>query len=160
LGEGIKVEGVAMVEDSMPAGRFRSTVLHYPAARPPYAGLLIQRMAALAGLGPGDRVLDLGCGPGQLARAFAALAGGVVAMDPEPEMPRVAAEASAGTDAIRFVSGGSVDLPAELGRFRLVVMGRSFHWMDRAATLRMLDGRMLDGRMLDGRVLNGVCSME
>jgi glutamine amidotransferase len=34
------------------------------------------------------------------------------------------------------------DLPAlreRLGRLRLVTMGRSFHWMDRAATLRDLD---------------------
>jgi SAM-dependent methyltransferase len=134
-----------MVEISTSAGRFRSTVLHYLAGRPPYAGLLIQRVAATAGLGPGDRVLDLGCGPGQLARAFAPLAGEVVAMDPEPEMLRVAAEASAGMDAMRFVSGGSADLPAGLGRFRLVVMGRSFHWMDRAATLRVLDGMIEPG---------------
>jgi len=31
----------------------------------------------------------------------------------------------------------------ELGRFRLVTMGRSFHWMDRAETLRRLDA-MID----------------
>lgn len=136
---------MAMLEDCGVAGRFRSTVLHYLVGRPPYAGLLIQRVAAMAGLGPDDRVLDLGCGPGQLARAFAPLAGEVVAMDPEPEMLRVAAEASAGVDAISFAGGGSADLPAGLGRFRLVVMGRSFHWMDRAATLRVLDGMIEPG---------------
>ena len=83
-----------MVEDSMSTGRFRSTVLHYLAGRPPYAGLLIQRVAAMAELGPNDRVLDLGCGPGQLARAFAPLAGEVVAMDPEPGWMRSASSAA------------------------------------------------------------------
>jgi SAM-dependent methyltransferase len=122
------------------AGRFRSTVGHYLAGRPPYADLLVRRVAALTGLGPKHRVLDLGCGPGQLARAFAPLVREVVAMDPEPGMLRAAAEASTGVDTITFVDGGSAELPAGLGEFRLVVMGRSFHWMDRAATLRVLDG--------------------
>jgi hypothetical protein len=35
--------------------------------------------------------------------------------------------------------GGSEDLIAGMGPFGLVTMGRSFHWMDRAATLAMLD---------------------
>jgi hypothetical protein len=40
---------------------------------------------------------------------------------------------------ISFVRGSSFDLSSSLGQFRLVTMGRSFHWMDRAATLRILD---------------------
>ena len=40
---------------------------------------------------------------------------------------------------IRFLAGSSYDLSPELGRFHLVVMGRSFHWMDRVDTLRRLD---------------------
>jgi SAM-dependent methyltransferase len=120
--------------------RFRSTVDHYLTGRPPYAARLIHRVADIAGLQPCHDVLDLGCGPGQLARAFAPLARQVVAMDPEPEMLRVAEEASRGIANIRFVPGGSDDLSPRLGRFRLVVMGRSFHWMDRAETLRRLDG--------------------
>ncbi|MDR3538889.1 MAG: class I SAM-dependent methyltransferase [Acetobacteraceae bacterium] len=134
-----------MSGDSGESGRFGSTADHYLAGRPAYADLLIRRVAALAGLGRGHDVLDLGCGPGQLARAFAPLARTVVAMDPEPEMLRVATEASAGIGTIRFVHGGSADLAPGLGRFHLVVMGRSFHWMDRAATLRALDGLIEPG---------------
>jgi SAM-dependent methyltransferase len=119
--------------------RFRSTVGYYLTGRPPYAARLLRRVAGLVGLGPTHSVLDLGCGPGQLARGFARLAGEVVAMDPEPEMLRVARDASAEFATIRFVRGGSDDLAATLGRFRLATMGRSFHWMDRTATLRRLD---------------------
>lgn len=128
---------------SCESGRFSSAARHYLAGRPPYAARLVRRVAALAGLSRRHRVLDLGCGPGQLARALAPLAGQVVAMDPEPEMLRVARDASAGIGNIRFVSGGSDELSPALGRFRLVAMGRSFHWMDRAETLRRLD-RMIE----------------
>ncbi len=130
---------MALSEAPGESGRFRSTAEHYLAGRPAYAALLIRRVAGLVGLGREHDVLDLGCGPGQLARAFAPLAHAVVAMDPEPAMLRVATEASAGIGTIRFVHGGSADLAPGLGRFRLVAMGRSFHWMDRAATLRALD---------------------
>ncbi|HVC62541.1 MAG TPA: class I SAM-dependent methyltransferase [Acetobacteraceae bacterium] len=127
------------------SGRFRSAAAHYLAGRPEYAGLLIRRVASLVGLRRDHAVLDLGCGPGVLARAFAPLAGEVAAMDPEPEMLRVAAEFCAGIGNIRLVAGGSGDLAPSLGRFRLVAMGRSFHWMDRAATLRRLDALVEPG---------------
>jgi hypothetical protein len=40
---------------------------------------------------------------------------------------------------IRFIAGSSCDLDPALGHFHLVVMGRSFHWMDRVDTLERLD---------------------
>jgi hypothetical protein len=35
--------------------------------------------------------------------------------------------------------GGSYDLTPQMGPFRLVAIGRAFHWMDRAVTLKLLD---------------------
>jgi hypothetical protein len=74
-----------------------------------------------------------------LAGAFAALGAEVTAMDPEPEMLRIAEAEFASSGHIRFVHGSSFDLSPALGGFRLVTMGRSFQWMDRPATLRSLD---------------------
>ena len=119
--------------------RFRSAAAHYLAGRTPYPPRLIDLVAHLAGLTERDRVLDLGCGPGILAGAFAPLAAEVVAIDPEPEMLRIA-RAEFASGRISFIQGSSFDLALTLGRFRLVTMGRSFHWMDRADTLRRLDG--------------------
>jgi ubiquinone/menaquinone biosynthesis C-methylase UbiE len=119
--------------------RFRSAARYYLSGRPAYSARLIRHVARITGLTRAHRVLDLGCGPGVLAGAFAGLAGEVVAMDPEPEMLRIAAAQFAGVGRISFVQGGSLDLSPALGSFRLVTMGRSFHWMDRAETLRRLD---------------------
>lgn len=137
-----------MTLDSSPAGdhppfdpeRFRSTVLYYVSHRLRYPPRLIDAVAARTRLPRQGRVLDLGCGPGFLAIAFAALAGEVVGIDPDKAMLDVArSEATAAGTTVRWLAGSSFDLPPEIGRFDLVVMGRSFHWMDRSATLAALD---------------------
>ncbi len=119
--------------------RFRSAAQYYLAGRPAYAPRLIRHVARVTGLASEDRVLDLGCGPGMLAGAFARLAGEVIAVDPEPEMLRIAEAEFGAAGRISFVRGSSFDLSPALGRFRLVTMGRSFQWMDRVETLRRLD---------------------
>jgi SAM-dependent methyltransferase len=119
--------------------RFQSAAQHYLAGRPPYAERLIALVAERCRLRRTDRVLDLGCGPGQLAIAFAPLVRAVVAIDPEPEMRRIAAESAASAGVtIEVVAGSSYELGPQLGRFRLVTIGRAFHWMDRVDTLRRL----------------------
>src|SRR5205823_1028655 len=113
--------------------------------RAPYPERLIARVAALVGLDAAtDRVLDLGCGPGVLALAFASRCREVVGVDPEPTMLEAAA-AAAGAAGLHLTlrSGSSFALPPDLGSFRLVTIGRAFHWMDRAATLATLDRLIL-----------------
>ncbi|MEA2780263.1 MAG: hypothetical protein QOK29_1807 [Rhodospirillaceae bacterium] len=120
--------------------RFQSAAVHYLEGRPSYPPLLLSRVASFCRLDRTQRVLDLGCGPGQLALALAPLAGEVTAMDPEPAMLRIAARSAADAgQEIKLVEGSSYDLGPHLGRFDLVVIGRAFHWMDRADTLKRLD---------------------
>ena len=59
-----------------------------------------------------DRVMDLGCGPGLLAIAFAPLSVKVVAVDPSADMLAVGRDArpAALAGKIRFVEGSSNDL--------------------------------------------------
>ena len=88
--------------------------------------------------------MDLGTGPGSLAVAFAPLVGAVVGIDPEPAMLAAAAEHAASAQVqVQWLQSDSTSLAAALGSFRLVTMGRSFHWMDRARTLEQLD-RLLE----------------
>jgi SAM-dependent methyltransferase len=120
--------------------RFRTAASHYLRGRPAYSPALVRRVAERCGLRDDHRLLDLGCGPGQLSLAFAYFAGSVVAIDPEPEMLRIAAAVIEGiAPNVELVSGSSADLSPRLCTFRLAVMGRSFHWMDRAETLGRLD---------------------
>ncbi len=133
---------MSLMPDPLPFApdRFRTNAAHYRTGRPPYPPALIRRVAERVGLGETHRVLDLGCGPGPLAIGFAYFAGSVLGLDPEPRMLEAASEAARGLVAnVSFRQGSSYDLDPALGRFRLVAMGRSFHWMDRADTLRRLD---------------------
>jgi SAM-dependent methyltransferase len=126
--------------------RFGSAVPFYVAHRLRYPAALVDEVAGRTGLTSRDRVLDLGSGPGFLAIAFAARAGEVVGMDPDPAMLAAARrEADAAGVRVRFVEGSSFDLSPSMGPFRLVTMGRSFHWMDRVATLRALDAIVAPG---------------
>ena len=129
--------------------RFRTAVPYYARYRLSYPEGLIARVAELTGLAAGARVLDLGCGPGLLAIAFAARGMAVTAIDPEPEMLEAARAAAAEAGiAVDIRQGSSFDLPAQMGPFRLVTMGRSFHWMDRVKTAETLDGMVEEGGAL------------
>jgi SAM-dependent methyltransferase len=72
--------------------------------------------------------------------AFAPYVRQVLGIDPEPEMLRIARQQAAPAGSkIEFREGSSRQLDPGLGRFRLVAIGRAFHWMDRQDTLRRLD---------------------
>jgi ubiquinone/menaquinone biosynthesis C-methylase UbiE len=127
-------------------GRFRTAVTYYDRYRLDYPQRLLARLRELAGLKPGDPVLDLGAGTGMLAIGFAKLGMTVTAMDPEPDMLAAAAgRAKAAGVAVNLAAGGSADLRPGMGPYRLVTIGRSFHWMDRSATLAMLDKIIMPG---------------
>jgi SAM-dependent methyltransferase len=116
--------------------RFQSAAAHYCAGRAPYPAVLIARITELLGLGRHDRIMDLGCGPAQLAAAFAPAVGQVLALDPEPAMLVLARRAAHGLPNVEVIQASSEDLGPHLGSFRAVMIGRAFHWMDRQETLR------------------------
>lgn len=121
--------------------RFRDASRYYTTGRPTYPPLLSARVAALVALTDADDVLDLGTGPGFLAIDFASLAHSVTGVDPSEDMLSFAStNAERAGVAVRFVRGSSYELGPHLGHFKLVTIGRAFHWMDRAATLQLLDG--------------------
>ena len=122
--------------------RFRSAAEHYLAVRPAYAAGLPGLVARNCGLDGAGRALDLGCGPGQLARAFSPFFAEILAVDPEPEM-LAEGEKLRVDSRITYQQGSSQDLGPAMGSFRLVSIGRAFHWMDRVETLRRLDA-MID----------------
>ncbi len=121
---------------------FTGTAWHYARYRPGYPDAFLADLVARFHLDGTGRLLDLGCGTGQLTLPFAEHVASALGMDPEPEMLAEAARQAeaVGLTNVTWVLGSSVDLPGDFGRFRLVTMGRSFHWMDRERVLTALDG--------------------
>ncbi len=95
------------------------------------------RLLGAAAVGPGDRVLDVGCGTGVLARGALSLVGGagqVVGVDPNPGMLAVARRSS---DRIEWVEAVAERLPFEAGRFdRIVSQFALMFFTDRAAAIQ------------------------
>jgi len=122
---------------------FKGTAYYYSRFRQGYPQALLDLVAAEFALDGRGRLLDLGCGTGQIAVPFAPWFAEVVAMDPEPEMLAEAQRVigDSGARNIRLVQGSSAGLShlrESFGIFRVVTMGNSFHWMDREATLQTL----------------------
>jgi 2-polyprenyl-3-methyl-5-hydroxy-6-metoxy-1,4-benzoquinol methylase len=121
-------------------GLFAGTGAFYARFRPGYLKVFFDDVIRRFDLNGSGRLLDLGCGTGQLTIPIAGHVAEAIGMDPEPDMLTEAAEHAAANKVgnVTWVRGGSADLPGRLGRFRLVTMGRSFHWMDREQLLTTL----------------------
>jgi len=115
-------------------GRFATTAEFYEQFRPPYPAEFFRSVAERLSLDKRRALIDLGTGPGVLALGFAPYVGRVVGVDPEPAMlvAASAAEARAGA-GVSFIEGKAEDLPAAIGSFDVVTIGRALHWMDHKA---------------------------
>jgi len=78
-------------------------------------------------LGPGDRMLDVGCGTGRAVRLAAPVVESAVGLDVSHGMVERARYLSAGIDNVRFVEGESGSLPFEDGSVTAVLCTSSLH---------------------------------
>ena len=122
------------------------TAIYYAKYRRGYPPAAVDAIVEAFGLGVDDLVIDLGCGTGQLTLPLAEHVTEAVGMDPEPEMLTEAARQAqaARVTNVTWVQGSSEALPGNIGRFKLVTMGRSFHWMNREQVLTVLEGMVDD----------------
>jgi trans-aconitate methyltransferase len=129
---------------------FAGTASYYARYRTNYPKPFYDHIRQRLNLDGRGRLLDLGCGTGQLALSLAKDFSEVVAMDPLEEMLIELRRTISARhiENIHVVLGGSEnlnDLKAEIGTLRLVTMGRSFHWMNQAKTLAGLNSLIADG---------------
>ena len=85
---------------------------------------------AEAGIGPGDRVLEIGAGSGYAAAVLSRLAEKVIAIERHPELARIAAERMErlGYDNVRVVAGdGTLGCPTEAPFDAIVVAASGSH---------------------------------
>ena len=134
-------------------GRFATTVALYEELRPPYPAEFFRTAAQRLSLGKQHGLVDLGTGPGLLALGFAPYVGRIVGVDPEPAMIAAAREAAArASQPLTLIESRAEDLPADIGSFDVVTIGRALHWIDRDGTLGLFERLVAPG----GTIL--VCS--
>jgi SAM-dependent methyltransferase len=129
-------------------GFFRGKAGYYARYRRGYPAGVFDAIVAGFDLTPSSEILDLGCGTGNVAIPLAERGFRVHAVDPEPEMLAEGKKCirDPGTCRIRWQIGADSTLAGlRLPPLRLCTMGLSFHWMDREAVLRTLDGMIEPG---------------
>ena len=124
---------------------FAGTAPYYDRGRLPYSPALAEVFEQALELDGRGRLLDVGCGPGTIARRVAHLFEVVVGLDPDAGMLAEAERLATNQDVVNatWVRLRAEELPAGLGLFRVVTFAQSFHWMDRlrvaAAVRTMID---------------------
>ncbi|WP_374575209.1 class I SAM-dependent methyltransferase [Phenylobacterium sp.] len=102
----------------------------YADVRPGYPHALIADLARTAGLLPGDRILEVGCGAGQATRDLAMLAGSVLALDPGGALIAQARRRVDGLGDVAFEAVSFENWTMRPGVFRLVASAQAWHWVD------------------------------
>lgn len=93
-----------------------------------YSRLLVGQMADLAGVQPGQRVIDVGCGTGALTAELVRRVGaaGVAAVDPSQQLIGAARERLLGVD---FRRSGAEDLPFDADTFDAALAQLVVHFL-------------------------------
>lgn len=100
----------------------------YDRIRPAYPGELVDEACRIAGIGAGDRVLEIGCGSGQLTRSLAARGLQITAVEPGANLMALARQNVEG--AVEFVHARFEDAPCPGGQFSAVFSASALHWVD------------------------------
>ena len=141
----------------LPGGRspgdlFRSAAEYYARFRRPYPPPVVSHLVERYGLDGRGRLLDMGCGTGQVFEVLARWFEETVALDADAEMVHHARRRASelGLANVRVLPPmRAEDVDGSLGPFRMAVFGQSFHWMDR----RLVAERVYDLLAPDGHLV-------
>ena len=109
---------------------FDEIAAEYDRHRPAYPDELIDQACQVAGIGSGDRVLEVGCGTGQLTRALLARGLHVTAVEPGQNLIALARRNLDGAGAVELVNARFEDAPLPREQFQAVFSASAFHWVD------------------------------
>jgi SAM-dependent methyltransferase len=109
---------------------FDEVAVEYDRNRPTYPDALVDRACAVAGVGDGDRVLEIGCGTGQLTRSLLARGLRVTALEPGDRLIRVAEANLKDVGDVELVHARLEDAQLPRESYRAVFSASAIHWVD------------------------------
>jgi ubiquinone/menaquinone biosynthesis C-methylase UbiE len=109
---------------------FDEMAAEYDRHRPAYPDELVDQACQVAGIGSGDRVLEVGCGSGQLTRGLVARGLHVTALEPGKSLIALARRNLEGAGGVEFVNARFEDALLPREQFQAVFSASAFHWVD------------------------------
>lgn len=108
---------------------FDEIAAEYDRRRPAYPDELIDQACQVAGIRSGDRVLEVGCGSGQLTRGLVARGLRVTAVEPGTSLIALARQNLEGAGEVDYVNAQFEDAPLPREQFQAVFSASAFHWI-------------------------------
>ena len=102
----------------------------YDEVRPGYPDVIIDAVIERSGLPAEGRILEIGCGTGQITRPFARRGYAILALERGPALAALAAEHLRPYPLARVVPVAFETWPIEREAFDLVLSAQAFHWID------------------------------
>jgi SAM-dependent methyltransferase len=109
---------------------FNEVAVEYDRSRPSYPDALVDEACEVADIGAGDRVLEIGCGTGQLTRSLLARGLRVTALEPGDHLIRIAGENLKDADDVEFVHARLEDVQLPHESYEAVFSASAIHWVD------------------------------
>jgi SAM-dependent methyltransferase len=109
---------------------FNEVAVAYDRSRPTYPDALVDRACEVAGIGDRDRVLEIGCGTGQLTCSLLARGLRVTALEPGDQLIRVAEENLKDMGDVEFVHARLEDVQLPRESYEAVFSASAIHWVD------------------------------
>lgn len=119
---------------------FKGTAAYYDAYRRPYPQAVVDHIARRCRLDGRGRLLDAGCGTGQVFQAMAKYFTEVLAIDPDADMLKFARKRvnKLKMNNVLLRQMRAEELTDSVGPLRAAIFGASFHWTDRVAVAENL----------------------
>jgi SAM-dependent methyltransferase len=111
-------------------GVFDRIAALYDRARPGYPPEALRDLVRLCGVTGASRILEVGCGTGQLTRDLASTGAAIRSIEPGASLAEIARANLAAYPNVEVVTSTFEDLPDEPGSYDTVVSATAFHWID------------------------------
>jgi ubiquinone/menaquinone biosynthesis C-methylase UbiE len=115
---------------------FNEVAVAYDRNRPTYPDALVDQACNVAGITNGDRVLEIGCGTGQLTRSLLARGLCVTALEPGDRLIGIARENLKDAGDVGLVQARLEDVQLSRESYKAVFSASAIHWAPCSARCR------------------------